>query len=611
MGIFDVLVFFLFVGLFIAGIGVVPFFILRELSREWKQRNLNIAPMKWREAVSILLAVASFEFLLHPQTMLSCFPTAGLACFLFFWPMLIFAVGESWKRWRLSLVLMLMLWAVGARCLYTVPSGFLVLFIPGLFLLLAASVNGQRVPLERGGCAVFLFASIVGAFFNVFRIAAWPFRGFFFRKGNLVNLAVFTVPAVLLLVFGAIFFFANWDLKNLGWMVKKLENVLEGIFLSSSGSAEFVESCAVWLAVGLGFAGLIAGKTWKNVGGDTENAASGEREVSGVFYQAARNSLWALCVLFALDLVWEVRVLALWAPPADFCLGTFCHEGAAWLTAALVLTVGVLWGIFARKMERNAQSAFLEKLAFFWIFENFLLVGAIFVRLGIYVDHSGLTCLRMVGFFGTAAVGVWLVLAFLLLVQREGMAPIWNRCAWSSLAIVWLYLVLPVDAFVWRVNTSRILAGDRAPFLHISEQKISDEGLVQMMPLLCLEDKTVHEGIASEICRRIPGVFFDADSSLRWPENWRQYNYVERSLREQVIFYAPWLEAVWGVQYEIHTRFREKAKASYPPADGNTAASSPKCETRSVEVQAEADPEVDPETDSEAESKTEPDRQNT
>lgn len=566
MEIFDVVVFFLFVGLFIAGIGVVPFYISRELSREWKQRNLNIAPMKWREAVSILLAVASFEFLLHPQTMLSCFPTAGFACLLFLWPMLIFAVGESWKRWRLSLVLILMLWAVGARCLYTVPSGFLVLFIPGLLLLLAASVNGQRVPLERDGCAEFLFASIVGAFLSVFRIAAWPFRGFFFRKGNLVNLAVFTVPAVLLLVFGALFFFANWDLKNLGWMVKKLESVLEGIFLSSSGSDEFVESCAVWLAVGLGFAGLIAGKTWKNVGRDAENAVSGERDVSGIFYQTARNSLWALCGLFALDLVWEVRVLASWDPPADFCLGTFCHEGAAWLTAALVLTVGVLWGIFGRKMEKNAQSAFLEKLAFFWLFENLLLVGAIFVRLGIYVDHSGLTYLRMVGFFGTAAVGVWLFWAFFLIARREGMALIWNRCTWSSLAIIWLYLVLPVDAFVWRVNTSRILAGDRAPLLHISEQRISDEGLVQMMPLLCSEDESIREGAAAAICSWIPCVYFDADSSLRWPEDWRQYNYVERSLREQVIFYAPWLKAVRGAQYGIQARFREKAREVYPTA---------------------------------------------
>jgi hypothetical protein len=60
---------------------------------------------------------------------------------------------------------------------------------------------------------------------------------------------------------------------------------------------------------------------------------------------------------------------------------------------------------------------------------------------------------------------------------------------------VYLYAVLPVDAWVMRHNVQRVLAGDMSPAVQISVHQTSAEGVLQILPLTQCENEIVREGV--------------------------------------------------------------------------------------------------------------------
>jgi hypothetical protein len=61
---------------------------------------------------------------------------------------------------------------------------------------------------------------------------------------------------------------------------------------------------------------------------------------------------------------------------------------------------------------------------------------------------------------------------------------------------VYFYALTPLDYVAMRYNVSRILAGDSAPSVQITEHPISAEGLLALSPLLDCPDTYVKSGVA-------------------------------------------------------------------------------------------------------------------
>jgi hypothetical protein len=60
---------------------------------------------------------------------------------------------------------------------------------------------------------------------------------------------------------------------------------------------------------------------------------------------------------------------------------------------------------------------------------------------------------------------------------------------------VYLYAVLPVDAWVMRHNVQRVLDGDLSPAVQISVHQTSAEGVLQLLPLIRCDDEIIREGV--------------------------------------------------------------------------------------------------------------------
>jgi len=70
-----------------------------------------------------------------------------------------------------------------------------------------------------------------------------------------------------------------------------------------------------------------------------------------------------------------------------------------------------------------------------------------------------------------------------------------RRHLWALAITVYLFVLTPVDTIVVNYNVRRILSGDSAPSVQISEHPINSEGVLLLQPLLNCDDQIVREGV--------------------------------------------------------------------------------------------------------------------
>ncbi len=137
----------------------------------------------------------------------------------------------------------------------------------------------------------------------------------------------------------------------------------------------------------------------------------------------------------------------------------------------------------------------MKKLAWVWSAENLLLALAVFNRLFIYIGFNGMTQMRVIGLLGVASVLGGFALVVWKIAHHRNFVWLIRRQLWTVSFAAYLYAVLPVDAFVNSYNVNRILAGDPAPSVQISEHPTSREGLLFLSPLLECQDEIIRDGI--------------------------------------------------------------------------------------------------------------------
>lgn len=131
-----------------------------------------------------------------------------------------------------------------------------------------------------------------------------------------------------------------------------------------------------------------------------------------------------------------------------------------------------------------------------------MLALAVFHRLSIYVDFNGMTRMRMVGWLGMGSVVVGFLLVVIKISTHKDLRWLLRRELWTVSFAAYLYFVLPVDGWTTQYNVQRILAGDPAPSVQISEHPLNAEGFLQLQPLLKCEDATIRLGIIAMLDSR-------------------------------------------------------------------------------------------------------------
>ncbi|MEM6690924.1 MAG: DUF4153 domain-containing protein, partial [Planctomycetota bacterium] len=226
-------------------------------------------------------------------------------------------------------------------------------------------------------------------------------------------------------------------------------------------------------------------------------------EKPSALYAAYRNTLFSVAALFALYLGFEF--LTLWRRdfPDGFYYAGYAHQGAAWLTIALMLATGLLSIIFGRSLKHDSRRHALKRLALLWSAENFLLAMAVYNRLAIYVDYNGLTRMRIVGFFGITAVVIGFALV-VIKIQKEHSFRWLIRNQLVALAVVMIvHSATPSDTLSHAYNRWCVQNTDEAPSVMLAVKPLSDEGYLQLFPLLDHPDALIRRGVQARLLQRM------------------------------------------------------------------------------------------------------------
>ena len=521
-------------------------------------------PVSWSELAAVVLSVIAYDrfvyqgvynvgnsFELNLQ-----FGAAGLAVFCFLYPFLSWLGSRSIKPSSIRLITTVLVWGVGAKIVYSGVAPldtFLSGQSPisgetaagcGFLLAIALGLIGCGVPFSLGQWLRYGF-SMLQCFIarprDYLRFLTCNSSGFL-RAG----IASFLIPFAAVVLFAAIFMQANPELQKL-WT---------DLWIVLSNWTAWLPDCQrvfIWIVLFACFSALLAWRNFDPLIAEMVEAEANPENLSERLYvpsgwlEIGRNTLIALALLFAGNLTLEYWTNFQYNWPAGFDFGTYCHQGAAWLTFALFLATIVLGLIFSPSVYQDSRIGSLKFWALLWTAENFLLAIAIYHRLTIYIGQTGLTSLRIVGLFGTTAVVGGLFWIAIRALKHRTWAWLIQRYIATAGFIIILYCILPVDAIVCRYNTRLMLTGNYAPAIHFAAQSISTEGWLQVFPLLNCSNETVRRGGAVLLSRELDRIIDKNQKRSKQQKNdWRNYCYTESEFLKQAEAYAPILVKAQG-----------------------------------------------------------------
>ncbi len=353
-------------------------------------------------------------------------------------------------------------------------------------------------------------------------------RGLASYGHGLLNLARRLSPATVISIglplaigaaFSLLFLLANPDLvRAVSESLSQLADQLRAWLVDFRVGEAIFLTCVAWIAVALLRGRLAATRKISAAAGvSVEQAAASEvTSTAAPLYLSWRNSLAVVVLLYAVYLVFEFRTLWFRQFPHGFYYSGYAHEGAAWLTIALGLATAVLSLIFRGRTLTDDRVRWLQRLAGIWSAENLLLAAAVYNRLWIYVAFNGLTPLRILGFYGVSAVVFGFLLVMVKIARRRDFGWLIQRQLWVLGFAIYLYALTPLDYISLRYNVARVLAGDSAPAVQITEHAISSEGLLTLFPLLEAGDPVISHGVAGLLGERQDDLEGQPPASRHW-----------------------------------------------------------------------------------------------
>lgn len=488
-----------------------------------KTLHAESVPARSRELIVLALFVALFDLVVYRGQ-----GYAGYAFGFVLTPLLLWAGSPRKGLLIPSLVVKGMLWLLAVRMLWL---GHAVQILVGLLLVAAFSRTlAGRMPYVLdtlfSGCLVGISGLMGLPEYARLRPATNQDR-------RLDGWAKIVMPTVVVLGFGVVFVQANPDLKatldqwaRTGWEL--FERILGDLFPTVPRLLGWMVTA--WLSIGLlrpmRFARALG---W--LGPIVDGPVAAEDEDHGsTLVPAIRNTLVAVNVLFAVYLVFEFTTLWCREFPQGFYYAGYAHAGAAWLTIALAMATLVLSAIFRGRVLRDVGLGQLQRLAWIWSALNLLLAVAVYHRLWIYIEFNGMTRMRTVGLVGVTTVLVGFVLVVWKVAHGREFLWLIERQLWALAVGLFVLVVLPIDALVHRYNVRRILSGDPAPVVQITEHDVDSGGLLALRPLLAAEEPIIQRGIAARL-KQVRDQRLSPDLKT---DDWTTYQAADRQLNDML-----------------------------------------------------------------------------
>lgn len=507
-----------------------------KLFPHWKVQpriTSNQPEVYWREVLSLLvLAVVSDITLFRTSGF------AGPAAFLIVAPCLLVLASPFARVSVASIGVVVMTWLMAARLIW--QGSEIAVAFGGLLLVAFAMTLSGRAPffLETLGYAL---KSWLDALDSAGPYSRWIAKCY--RRWPWLFSLHWIMPLLAVGIFSAIFVAANPNVVERVFrfwneLLATLERWLAG-FPIGAGDLFFC-AAVIWYAIGAlrpgdwsrSFAEIFD-NPWTEVEVSSKEPVRPENQTfrpEMVTFGPYRNTLIAVSVLFAAYLAFEFQTLWFKKFEKGFHFSGYAHQGAAWLTVALALATVVLSMMFRGPLLRDERLPKLKVWAWVWSIENFLLALAVYNRLWIYIGFNGMTRMRVVGILGITSVVVGFLLVVWKIARLKGFTWLLR---WQMLTVVfavYLYVVMPVDWLVYSYNVRRVLAGDPAAAVQITEHPISPEGILTLPPLLQSDNPIIRAGIHSMLERQAEA---DSQNPNHRP-GWTSYQLVHASLSKEL-----------------------------------------------------------------------------
>jgi hypothetical protein len=407
----------------------------------------------------------------------------GLALLFVLVPVLSFVAIRSWRGSPRLAVITGLLAAVGIRsALDPTPSVTLAgLGLVGAFVL-ALRKRSLYVP-------DVVLSAAVAAVKLPSRVKAWAtgVRRMVPKTGLArVSVLPIVIPAGLVAVFLGVFALANPVVAR---VLGTAWTALGSIVAFPSVGRMFLWLFA--LVVGISLLRPALRRTHR-----AENAPTTD-EATTTALSIARNALVGLNVIFFAYNAIDATYLWTGAPPAGMHTQQYAHQGAFWLTVALLMLTAVIGVMFRGALAHDARAKLTRRLAFGWMGQGLVLALGTYGRIGIHIAKSGLSDLRIVGILGTSLVVCGVVLVGLKLRQGKTFGWLVRRQldAFALTAIV--YAIAPTHLVSASVNVARVTSGEYRPVLHAFRQSHETESAAALLPLLDHSDVRVRQGVAA------------------------------------------------------------------------------------------------------------------
>ena len=189
---------------------------------------------------------------------------------------------------------------------------------------------------------------------------------------------------------------------------------------------------------------------------------------AGVFLLLTLNVLLAVVNLFDIYTVW-----------IDFTyegqtLKAFVHQGTYLLIFSIIISMGIVLYFFRNNLNFYKQNSRLKTLTYFWIIQNIVLTGSVFVRCYHYINHFGLAYKRIGVIVFLIAVIVGLIAIYNKVKHTKTVQYLWR----INLLSVFI-LLNSLTFFNWDVIIAKYnIANYKKSYVHlIYLSKLSDSAL--------------------------------------------------------------------------------------------------------------------------------------
>ncbi|MBX3233240.1 MAG: DUF4173 domain-containing protein [Labilithrix sp.] len=322
-----------------------------------------------------------------------------------------------------------------------------------------------------------------------------------------VSILPIAIPAALIAMFLGVLSLANPVVAS--GVSAVAEAIASAIPLPSFGRV------FLWLGALALATAFFRPKLWLAKGGE---AAKTDVEATPTSLLVARNALAGLNVLFAVENLLDAGYLWTGKTPAGMTTQEYAHQGAFWLTVALLLLTAVIGVMFKGPLAYDARAKTARILAYAWMAQGIGFAAGSYRRIAMHVARSGLSDLRIVGVLGTTVVVSGVVLVAWKLYRQKTFFWLLRRQLDALALTLVVYAVVPTHLLGAEVNVARVSAGEHRPLLHMFAQSRHAESAPSLLPLLHHSDVRVRQGVAALLADERDELRARARASTTWRE---------------------------------------------------------------------------------------------